>query len=117
MLKSSFQSLILLGLIAGIGGNALGADMQRTLDRDAPQVRSVHPMASPVPLRHRPGLILIRDTRAAGSGGGGGGCWTHCYARYDECMGVSEKPICVSRIKTCMETCERLSGMSNPTQR
>jgi hypothetical protein len=32
-------------------------------------------------------------------------------------MGLNEKAVCVSRVKTCMETCDRLSGMVNPTQR
>jgi hypothetical protein len=32
-------------------------------------------------------------------------------------MSNSEKNVCVSRVKTCMETCDRLSGLANPTQR
>jgi hypothetical protein len=115
MLKPALQSLIALGLLAGLCGHAF-ADTQWTSPGAAPRPMAVGASASPMPFRLRPdgGLVLIRDMRAGGSGGG---CWSHCYVSYDECLGVKEKAICVARIKTCMETCDRLSGLSNPTQR
>ena len=54
------------------------------------------------------GLLQIRDVRSAG--GGGNGCWSACFSDFDECMGIRTKNLCVSRVKTCLETCDRLSN-------
>ena len=56
---------------------------------------------------HR-GLLQIRDVRS--SAGGGNGCWNACFTDFDECMGIRTKNLCVSRVKTCLETCDRLSN-------
>ena len=65
-------------------------------------------------MRSGPMLMLIRDVRQEGASGGG--CWSHCFNSYNECVGVTAKNVCVSNMKTCMETCDRLSGMANPIQ-
>ena len=61
-----------------------------------------------------PFLLQIRDTRAERAGSGG--CWSHCFEAYNDCVGNSAKNVCVTQVKTCMETCDRLSGMANPIQ-
>jgi hypothetical protein len=59
-------------------------------------------------------LLQIRDTRtAAGAGGGNGGpnsCWSACFNTYNQCMDGGPKNICVSRMKSCLEVCDRLSN-------
>lgn len=52
--------------------------------------------------------LQIRDVQSARNGGGNG-CWNACFTDFDECMGVRTKNLCVSRVKTCLETCDRLS--------
>ena len=81
------------------------------------KVGPVHLTYSPLPSKFRQGLdlVLVRDVRQ--SGGSGGGCWNHCYNSYDECLGISSKPICLSQIKMCMETCDKLTGLTNPVRR
>ena len=68
------------------------------------------PRQSPAPFASRThgGLLQIRDVRNAG--GGGNGCWNACFTDFDECMGIRTKNLCVSRVKTCLETCDRLSN-------
>jgi hypothetical protein len=58
----------------------------------------------------RPGLLRIRDVQSAKNGGSGNGCWNACFNDFDECLGTRTKPLCVSRVKTCLETCDRLSN-------
>jgi hypothetical protein len=53
--------------------------------------------------------LQIRDVQSARNGGGNG-CWNACFTDFDECMGVRTKNLCVSRVKTCLETCDRLSN-------
>jgi hypothetical protein len=65
--------------------------------------------ASPFASRASGGLLQIRDVRSA-AGGGGNGCWSACFSDFDECMGIRTKNLCVSRVKTCLETCDRLSN-------
>jgi hypothetical protein len=55
------------------------------------------------------GLLQIRDVQSARNGGGNG-CWNACFTDFDECMGMRTKDLCVSRVKTCLETCDRLSN-------
>jgi hypothetical protein len=61
-------------------------------------------------------LLRIRDTRtsAAGGGGGGGGsdntCWSSCFKNYNGCMETGPKNMCVTRVKSCLELCDRLSN-------
>ena len=116
MLKFSMKTLAALALLTATAPQA-GANPQLPLQADVP-AKALRLAYSPVPakLRQGAGLILVRDVRQAGNGGNGG-CWNHCYNSYDECMGLKDKAICVSQMKTCMETCDRLSGLSNPTQR
>lgn len=68
------------------------------------QYQSRMPLAGSVQGR----LLQIRDARSAN--GGGNGCWNACFTDFDECMGIRTKNLCVSRVKTCLETCERLSS-------
>jgi hypothetical protein len=116
MPKTSLKTLAALALLAAMAPQA-DANPHLPLQADAP-AKTVRLAYSPVPgkFRQDAGLILVRDVRQVGNGGNGG-CWNHCYNSYDECMGLKEKAICVSQMKTCMETCDRLSGLSNPTQR
>jgi len=59
-------------------------------------------------------LLQIRDTQAAAAGGGGNGransCWSACFGDYSQCMDAGPKNVCVSRMKTCLEVCDRLSN-------
>ena len=64
---------------------------------------------SPFVNRTLRGLLQIRDIRSAG-GNGGNGCWSACFSDFDECMGIRTRNLCVSRVKTCLETCDRLSN-------
>jgi hypothetical protein len=116
MIKNTLKILATLALATALGQAANGAPQ---LPGEAlPVAKSARPAYSPLPPSLRPGIdiLRIRDMRQTG-GGGSGGCWTHCFTMYDECLGTKEKNVCVTRIKTCMETCDRLSGISNPTQR
>jgi hypothetical protein len=65
--------------------------------------------ASPLASRSSGGLLQVRDVRSAG-GNSGNGCWNACFSDFDECMGIRTKNLCVSRVKTCLETCDRLSN-------
>ena len=69
---------------------------------------SPHQSRPPLASRARSGLLQIRDVRS--SAGGGNGCWNACFTDFDECMGIRTKNLCVSRVKTCLETCDRLSN-------
>jgi hypothetical protein len=62
------------------------------------------PLARPAPS----GWLQIRDVQSARNGGGNG-CWNACFTDFDACMGLRTKTQCVSRVKTCLETCDRLS--------
>lgn len=59
-------------------------------------------------------LLRIRDTRTSAAGGGGGGsentCWGSCFRNYNGCMETGPKNMCVTRIKSCLELCDRLSN-------
>jgi hypothetical protein len=59
-------------------------------------------------------LLRIRDTRTSAAGGGGGGsentCWSSCFRNYNGCMETGPKNMCVTRIKSCLELCDRLSN-------
>lgn len=61
--------------------------------------------------------VMLQPVRNLMHAGGGGGCWSHCLNTFDECMGINAKDVCVARVKTCMETCDKLSGLANPTNR
>lgn len=71
-------------------------------------------MAGPAATESGPLLLQIRDTQAAASGGGGNGransCWSSCFGDYSQCMDAGPKNVCVSRMKTCLEVCDRLSN-------
>jgi hypothetical protein len=60
-------------------------------------------------IRTPSGLLQIRDVSMSG-GSGGNGCWNACFSDFDECMSIRTKTTCVSRVKTCLETCDRLSN-------
>jgi hypothetical protein len=114
MFKNTIRTITTLVLVSTF---AHVADAGPQLPSAAlPTAKSARLAYSPLPPRLRPGIdiLRIRDTRQAGNSGG---CWSHCYNMFDECMSNSEKNVCVSRVKTCMETCDRLSGLANPTQR
>ena len=116
MSKRPVSTLMALALICAIGLRAEATPQwigQGLLGKDG----RVRPIYSPLPSRFRQGLdlVLVRDVRQ--SGGPGGGCWNHCYNSYDECLGISSKPICLSQIKMCMETCDKLTGLTNPVRR
>jgi hypothetical protein len=115
MLKNTLRTIAALAL-ASILAQTANAAPQLSGGAALPAAKSARLAYSPLPPKLRPGIdiLLVRDMRQAG---GNGGCWNHCYTMFDECMGTSEKNICVTRVKTCMETCDRLSGMANPTQR
>lgn len=108
-----------LALIAAFAfcGSA-SANPQGLIGQPAVAAKTVRPAFSPLPpkLSMRAFLQPVRNLQQAG-GGGGGGCWSHCLNTFDECMGISAKDVCVARVKTCMETCDRLSGAANPTNR
>jgi hypothetical protein len=59
-------------------------------------------------------LLRIRDTRTSAAGGGGGGsdntCWSSCFRNYNGCMENGPKNMCVTRVKSCLELCDRLSN-------
>jgi hypothetical protein len=59
-------------------------------------------------------LLRIRDTRTSAAGGGGGGsdntCWSSCFRNYNGCMETGPKNMCVTRVKSCLELCDRLSN-------
>jgi hypothetical protein len=61
-----------------------------------------------------PLLLQIRDTQAAAPRGGGNrranSCWSSCIGDYSQCMDAGPKNVCVSRMKTCLEVCDRLSN-------
>ncbi len=116
MLKISLKPLAAIALLT-VGGLSAKAAPQWILAGAAANLQVPHPAYSAVPpslRRGAPLLLQVRDMRQAG---GSGGCWNHCFNNYNECLGVSEKNICVGRVKTCMETCDRLSGLTNPTRR
>ena len=115
MLKNTLKTITALALASALACAANATPQLPGAGRPTAS-GSAHLAYSPLPPRLRRGadILLIRDVRQAG---GSGGCWNHCYAVFDECMGLNEKAVCVSRVKTCMETCDRLSGMVNPTQR
>src|SRR5919112_1090099 len=114
MLTKSLKTLAALALATLIAHPA-GASPQWT-GGSAPSAQPARIAQSPAPRQARGDalLLLVRDIRQAG---GGGGCWSHCFNTYNECVGLNEKNLCVARVKTCMETCDRLSGISNPTHR
>jgi len=115
MLKTTLK--LLLSAIVIAMGNAANA---APLHSDGPFIRFATAQRrlahSPLPSQMWGAQFLmpVRELRHAG---GGGSCWTHCYATFDECMGLNAKEVCVARVKLCMETCDRLAGMTNPTQR
>jgi hypothetical protein len=78
---------------------------------------AARPAYSPLPRALRRGTMLIEIRDPLQMRGSGNACWNHCFNIYDECMGLKAKNICLTQIKTCMETCDRLSGLTNPTQR
>jgi hypothetical protein len=115
MLTNSLKILAALALATLIAHPA--AASPHWTGGSAPGIQPAGRIAqSPVPPQFHgdPMLLLVRDVRQAG---GGGGCWSHCFNTYNECVGLNEKNLCVARVKTCMETCDRLSGLANPTQR
>jgi hypothetical protein len=114
MIKILSKSLALAALLA-VAATASEAMPQWPAAEAALPAKAVRLAHSPLPPRLRQGadLLLVRDMRQQG-----GACWSHCYNIYDNCMNRSEKSMCVAQIKTCMETCDRLSGVSSvPTQR
>jgi hypothetical protein len=115
MFKNTIRTVTAFALVSLLAHSAHSAP-QLPAGGGLPQAKSARLAYSPLPPKLRSGieLLRIRDMRQAG---GGGGCWNHCYNMFDECMGTSQKNICVSRVKTCMETCDKLSGITNPTQR
>jgi hypothetical protein len=83
-------------------------------------VAEAEPVGSGMSLRHSPvisrdaTLLRIRDTRTSAAGGGGGGsdntCWSSCFRNYNGCMETGPKNMCVTRVKSCLELCDRLSN-------
>jgi hypothetical protein len=115
MLKKNLKNLLLMALVPAFCQAATAAPQwPAQADLNAKLVR---PAQSPVPPSLQSGsmLLQIRDTRQERASNGG--CWSHCFNSYNECVGVTAKNICVAQVKTCMETCDRLSGMTNPIQR
>ena len=82
-------------------------DVARSTHSSAEATEASPTHASRFASRPRRGLLQIRDIRAGG--GGGNGCWNACFTDFDECLGIRTKNLCVSRVKTCLETCDRLS--------
>jgi hypothetical protein len=113
MSKRSANALVALALLSATGSYA-GAMPQWAAGGVGLQAGPVRLAYSPLPPKFRQGagVLLIRDVRQSG-----GGCWNHCYNTYDECLGISAKNICLAQIKTCMETCDKLSGITNPVRR
>jgi hypothetical protein len=115
-MKKNLKTLFLLALVPAFCQSAAAAP-QGPAEAALVNARIVRPLHSPVPpsLRSGPMLLLIRDMQQERAGGGG--CWSHCFNSYNECLGLNAKNHCVSQVKTCMETCDRLSGITNPVQR
>ena len=113
MSKRSARTLIALALLSATASYAT-AMPQWAAGGIGLQAGPVRLAYSPLPPKFRQGvdILLIRDVRQSG-----GGCWNHCYNSYDECLGISTKNICLAQIKTCMETCDKLSGITNPVRR
>jgi hypothetical protein len=114
MLKKNLKNLLLVALVPAFCQMATAAPQ---LPAEAVlKAKTVRAAQSPVPpsLQSGPFLLQIRDTRAERAGSGG--CWSHCFEAYNDCVGNSTKNVCVTQVKTCMETCDRLSGMANPIQ-
>jgi hypothetical protein len=107
--SAAVSTAVLLSAIA-IAQAGAGAQQRRFPcgDRVAAAIQSRNPLATDA----HPGLLRIRDVQNAKSGGGGGssGCWSACFNDFDACLGIRTKNLCVSRVKTCLETCDRLSN-------
>ena len=100
--------------VSAFGANAAQQWLAEGALASAP---AAQPAYSPVPPALRRGTMLIEVRDPLQMRGTGNSCWNHCFSVYDECMGLKTKTVCVSQIKVCMETCDRLTGLTNPTQR
>jgi hypothetical protein len=98
-----------LALSGGMTAEAGSNVVRYVLSGDNIVAVSPHQSSSPRSSRMPGGLLQVRDVRGS-SGRSGNGCWTACFSDFDECMGVRTKNLCVSRVKTCLETCDRLSN-------
>jgi hypothetical protein len=104
---SAAALLIAISTPAGAGPIAVAKALSRSVSGASVTASRQCPTAPHDPLAAL--LLPVRDVRAAG-GGGGNGCWSACFTDFDECMGIRAKNQCVSRVKTCLETCDRLSN-------
>lgn len=108
MSRTIFQATA-LAILTVCAANAAEAAPDAGAQSRAAAVASVAHRSMPPSAGHlRGGLLLVRDIRSAS--GNGNGCWNACFTDFDECMGVRQKAMCVSRVKTCLETCDRLSN-------
>jgi hypothetical protein len=116
MFKISVPAIATLALFSAIGSCADAAP-KWPAEAALANGRAVRLAHSPLPAKLRQGadILLVRSPQQAG--GASGGCWNHCFNSYDECLGIGAKTVCLTQIKTCMETCDKLSGMANPMRR
>jgi hypothetical protein len=115
-MKKNLKALVLLALVPAFCQSAAAAP-QGAAETALVNARIVRPFHSPVPPSLRSGSMLLQIRDMQQERAGGGGCWSHCFNRYHECVGLNAKNVCVAQVKTCMETCDRLSGITNPVQR
>jgi hypothetical protein len=97
-----------LALSGGMTAEAGSDAVRYVLSGDNLAGASPHQSSSPRSSRMPSGLLQVRDVSSGGRSGNG--CWTACFSDFDECMGIRTKNLCVSRVKTCLETCDRLSN-------
>jgi hypothetical protein len=59
-------------------------------------------------------ILRVRDTRTSSAGGGRNEgentCWSSCFKNYNDCVDAGPKNLCVTRMKSCLELCDRLSN-------
>jgi len=107
-----FALIIMVFQSASASAQIVYLDTEQNVSRSGHCVNSGSQQC--IPYKEKSGVMLVRDTQAATSGGGGGrsgsGCWSACFHDYNSCMDVGPKNVCVSRMKTCLAICDRLSN-------